>query len=119
MKLADITAAAIKGNPNLELEVEGTDEPIVFRNLVMVSEEERQKFRGVDKEVDKISKAKGDASAVRRMADSAKYLLGLVVKDKAHLELLEEKFNETPDLRDAQWIAVLNAYHEETQVGEA
>ena len=126
MKLADLTTAALKDNPNLELEVDVTDEQgktetvsIVFRNLVLVSEEERRNFRGVDKEIDKITKGKGDDSAIRRLADSAKYMLGMVVADKSHIDLLEEKFSEVPQHRDALWNRLLTSYHEETQAGEA
>lgn len=121
MKLADITAAALRDNPNLDLgiETEEGEVTVTFRNVILISEEERRKFKDLEKEREKILRAKGGDTTPRRFANVAKHMLTQVVEDKGHIELLEAEFMKDEKLRDAQWVAVAKAYNEETQVGEA
>ena len=122
MKLADITAAAIKSNPNLEVEVETEDGPVevVFRNVLLISEDERRKFKNLETEHEKILRAKGSDTVPRRLANVAKHMLAQVVENAEHIELLEQAFSgQEEHLRDARWVALAKAYNEETEAGEA
>lgn len=118
MKLTDLQAAAKSRTPNLELEVdtaEGETIEIVFRNLLLVSDEVRMEM---SKESAKIANSKAKMTGVRREAEIAKALLAAVVVDKAHIELLEDIFSADPDTRDLNWITLGDSYGKDTQLGE-
>jgi hypothetical protein len=126
LKLSEITNAALAETPNLEVDIvrpDGSEVQVVFRNLILVPEEERAKFTNT--EVKKILEAKGKTSGVRKEADAAKVLLKSFVLDKSHIDLLEDIFTaidaETPGLskRDVSWIALLAEYGKATHMGEA
>lgn len=121
MKLTDITAAALRDNPNLELGIETPEGEVtvVFRNVILISEDERRTFADLEKEREKIMRAKNADTMPRKLANVAKHMVAQVVQDKSHIELLEAEFAKDEALRDAHWVAVAKAYNQETQVGEA
>lgn len=122
MKLADITAAAISKNPNLEVEVEqeGKDDvTVVFRNPMLMPEKERQAAQGIFETADEIMKADNQDSMIRREAEVLKSALSKVVADKKHITLLERIFSANQDTRDAAWIALYGEYQDKVQPGEA
>lgn len=121
MKLADITAAATTRFPNLETDVPSAEGEVqvVFRNIILMGEEDRARFQNIEAEVKKAADSKKKESGIRKEANLLKDMLARTLADPSQIELLEAEFAKDPHSRDANWLLMWEAYQEQTQLGEA
>lgn len=118
MKLTDVIDAAVSKTPNLEVEVEVDGEPkdIVFRNVLLMAPDARQKLFD---ELQDNPTEQGDGDNFTAAAESARNFLRAVCKVKGDFKYVEKELKADKDLEEAAWLHLFNEYQKVTQLGEA